>query len=65
MSSKKKDVYCTLTLHLCITVDAGSNEEAKEKVKDLHFTRSLDYEVGEAYSLSDDEDLVIDDVEDA
>ena len=66
MSSKKEwDVYTTITLSVLVTVTAGSAEEAKEIVREKHDNRELEYEVGEAYSLSDPEDMHIDDVQEA
>lgn len=60
---KRYDVYCDITLHVLVTVDAENEADARQQVKDLHFERALESEVGEAYSLSDEEDLTIFDVE--
>ena len=58
-------MYTTITLSVLVTVTAGSAEEAKEIVLEKHDNRELEYEVGEAYSLSDPEDMHIDDVQEA
>lgn len=66
MSSKKEwDVYTTITLNVLVTVTADNAEEAKEIVSEMHDNRELEYGVGEAYSLSDPEDMHIDDVQEA
>lgn len=66
MSSKKEyDVYVTVTLNVLVTVTADNAEEAKEIVREMHDNRELEYEVGEAYSLSDPEDMHVDDVQEA
>lgn len=66
MSSKKEwDVYTSITLNVLVTVTADNAEEAKDIVREMHDNRELEYEVGEAYSLSDPEDMHIDDVQEA
>ena len=59
------DVYTTVTLNVLVTVTADNAEEAKRIVREAHDNRELEYEVGEAYSLSDPEDMHIDDVQEA
>lgn len=59
------DVYTTVTLNVLVTVTADNAEEAKNIVREMHDNRELEYEVGEAYSLSDPEDMHIDDVQEA
>lgn len=62
---KDFDVYATITVHVLVTATASSAEEAKEIVREMHDNRELEYEVGEAYSLSDPEDMHIDDVQES
>lgn len=62
---KDFDVYTTITLNVLVTVTASSAEEAKKIVLEMHDNRELEYEVGEAYSLSDPEDMHIDDVQES
>lgn len=62
---KEFDVYATITVNVLVSVKANNAEEAKEIVREMHDNHELEYEVGEAYSLSDPEDMHIDDVQEA